>query len=149
MSKNINRIQKIIILFLVLMQTIPMSGITQNIAKPASVVKIKVYYFHTEERCPIDQSVELNTTAVMQGNFREKIKDGTIDFRIINTDDKTNAKLVSQFDINAQALYIVKVEKGKVIKTDLTKFAFDYGLSNPLKFKKGLKDEIDKNLGKY
>ena len=108
--------------------------------------KLKVYYFHTEERCPIDQSVEENTIKVMESNFQRQIKDGTIEFRIINTDDKTNTKLVSNFDINAQALYIVKIEKGKEIKIDLTKFAFDYGLSNPLKFKKGLKDEIGKNL---
>jgi hypothetical protein len=118
----------------------------QNTVKPAQQTKVKVYYFHPEERCPIDQSIEANTKNVMQSAFREKIKDGTIDFRIINTDDKANAKLVSGFDINAQALYLVKIVKGKETKLDMTKFAFDYGQSNPLKFKKGLKDEIEKNL---
>jgi len=39
-------------------------------------------------------------------------------------------------------LYIVKNENGKEIKTDLTEFAFSYGLSNPGKFKARLKDEI-------
>ena len=132
------------LLMMVLVSTISLTA--QNASKPAGTVKIKVFYFHPEERCPIDQSVEENTKKVMQLNFQEKIKNGTIDFRIVNTDDKANVKLVSTFDINAQALYIVKIEKGKEIKTDLTKFAFDFGLSNPLKFKKGLKDEIDKNL---
>ena len=134
------------LIFLALFQISMILVIAQNSSKPSSYHKLKVYYFHTEERCPIDQSVEDNTTKVMQSNFREKIKDGTIDFRIINTDDKANAKLLTGFEINAQALFIVKFEKGKEVKTDFTRFAFDYGLSNPLKFKKGLKDEIEKNL---
>ncbi len=120
--------------------------IAQNNSKLTAPNKVKVYYFHTEERCPIDQSVEENTKKLMQSTFQEKIKDGTIDFRIINTDDKANSKLVSNFEINAQALYVVRIEKGTETKNDLTKFAFDYGLSNPLKFKKGLKDEIEKML---
>jgi len=122
------------------------SAEAQKSTRPAGTTKLKVYYFHPDERCPIDQSVELNTKTVMETNFKKQVKEGTIDFRIINTDDKANAKLVAGFDINAQAIYIVKVMKGKEIKTDFTKFAFDFGLSNPMKFKKGLKDEIEKNL---
>lgn len=108
--------------------------------------KIRVYYFHTNERCPIDQSVEDNTKNVIGTHFKKQVTEGTIDFRIINTDDKKNEKLISGYEINAQALYVVKIEKGKEIKNDLTKFAFDNSLNNPLKFKKELKDEIAKSL---
>lgn len=138
--------KRTLILLLVL---ISVSGITlygQKTSKVSNAVKIKVYYFHPEERCPIDQSIEENTKKVIHSNFQDKVKSGVIDFRVINTDDKANAKLISNFDINAQALYLVKVDKGKEIKNDMTKFAFDFGLSNPMKFKKGLKDEIDKDL---
>ncbi|MDD4555614.1 MAG: hypothetical protein PHP04_15540, partial [Bacteroidales bacterium] len=64
----------------------------------------------------------------------------------VNTDDKSQAKLVSSFDINAQALWFVKQEKGKETKTDLTEFAFANGLSNVDKFKVGIRDEIAKAL---
>ena len=138
--------KKILVMLWALTQFSALFVVAQNSVKPATAAKIKVYYFHTDERCPIDQSVELNTKTVMETNFRQRVKDGTIDFRIINTDDKANAKIVAGFDINAQALYIVKVTNGRETKTDFTKFAFDFGLSNPLKFKKGLKDEIEKNL---
>ena len=138
--------KKIVIVTWALIQLFAMPNEAQNSPKSAATTKIKVYYFHPEERCPIDQSVEMNTRKVMESGFQQLVKDGTIDFRVINTDDKNNAKLVSGFDINAQALYIVKVMKGKGVKTDLTKFAFDFGLSNPMKFRKGLQDEIEKNL---
>ena len=83
---------------------------------------------------------------MMQSFFAKEIKAGTILFSVINTDDKSNAKITAKFDINAQALYIVKLEKDKEIQKDLTRFAFDYGQSNPGKFKSGLKDEIEKAL---
>ena len=108
--------------------------------------KVEVYYFHPSERCPIDQSIEENTIKLMNSAFSKEIKDGTIKFQIINTDDKSQAKTVARFDINAQGLFVVKIINGKEMQNDLTHFAFDYGLSNPERFKIGLKDEIGKAL---
>ena len=112
----------------------------------ASNPRVEVFYFHPNERCPIDQSIEENTIKLMNSAFAREIKDGTIKFQIINTDDKSQAKTVSKFDINAQALYVVKLKNGKEIKNDLTHFAFTYGQSNPERFKDELKAEIDKAL---
>jgi len=113
-------------------------------AKPATTSKapVTVCYFHPTERCPIDQSIEENTRKLMQSDFAKNIKDGTVKLLVLNTDDKANAKMVARFSINAQALYLVKTEKGKEVKIDLTEFAFSYGLSNPVKFRSRLKDEI-------
>jgi hypothetical protein len=108
--------------------------------------RVQVYYFHPGDRCPIDQSIEANTIKVMQTDFAREVKEGTILFRVVDTDEKSNAGLVSKFDINAQALYIVKNDKGKEVQKDLTRFAFDYGQSNPGKFKAGLIEEINKAL---
>jgi len=118
----------------------------QNKVKASSTVKVEVYYFHPTDRCPIDQSIEANTKTVMQSFFPKETGNGTITFRVINTDDKADAKVIAKFNINAQALYIVKLEKGKEIQKDLTRFAFDYGQSNPGKFKADLKAEIEKAL---
>ncbi len=111
-----------------------------------STPKLEVYYFHPTERCPIDQSIEQNLLKLMQSSFAKEIKDGKIKFQVINTDDKSQAKTVARFDINAQALYIVSRKNGKEIKNDLTRFAFDYGQSNPDRFRSGLKVEIDNSL---
>ena len=118
----------------------------QNKTKEAASAKVEIYYFHPSERCPIDQSIEENTRQTMQTYFSKEMKYGTVRLQILNTDDKANAKIVSKFNINAQALYLVKLLNGKEIKTDLTSFAFDYGKSNPQKFKLRLKDEIQSAL---
>ncbi|MGA3013257.1 MAG: nitrophenyl compound nitroreductase subunit ArsF family protein [Bacteroidales bacterium] len=122
------------------------SGWSQTKGQGGNQLKVKVFYFHPSDRCPIDQSIEDNTKAVMQSYFLKETANGTILFKVMNTDDKANASVVSKFDINAQALYIVKVENGKETQKDLTRFAFDYGKSNPGKFKADLKAEIEKAL---
>ena len=138
--------KRIVLLFSLLMMFHVSFVTAQNKVKASSTVKVEVYYFHPTDRCPIDQSIEANTKTVMQSFFPKETRNGTITFRVINTDDKANAKVVAKFNINAQALYIVKMEKGKESQKDLTRFAFDYGQSNPGKFKAGLKAEIEKSL---
>jgi hypothetical protein len=118
----------------------------QNKGKTITSVKVELFYFHPTERCQIDLAIEENTRIIMQSYFTKEIKDGTIKFQVLNTDDKANAKTVAKFNINTQALYIVKHDKGKEIKNDLTDFAFSFGQSNPAKFKSRLEDEIDKAL---
>ena len=118
-------------------------GMAQKKVPVKSDPKVLVYYFHPNDRCPIDQSIEANTINVMKSFFSKETGNGTIDFKVINTDDNANAKITAKFDINAQAIYIVKLEKGKEIRKDLSRFAFDYGQSNPGKFKAGLKSEIE------
>jgi len=137
--------KKLLIFSLLILYAGLTGGFSQN--KPAAPKpRVEVYYFHPTERCPIDQSIEENTIKLMNGSFAKEIKDGTIKFQIINTDDKSQAKTVARFDINAQGLFVVKISNGKETQNDLTHFAFDYGMSNPERFKNGLKDEIGKAL---
>jgi hypothetical protein len=113
-------------------------------AKPAENVKAKaeLYYFHPSERCPIDQSIEEITRKLMQTDFGKPIREGLLKFQVINTDDPANAKTVSKFTINAQALYLVTFPGGKEKQNDLTEFAFSTAHSNPGKFKSVLKQDV-------
>jgi hypothetical protein len=118
----------------------------QQKQKPASTPKVEVFYFYPTERCPIDLTIEENVKATVQTWFSKEIKNGTMVLQMLNTDDNANAKIVARFDINAQALYIVKHDKGKETKTNLTEFAFSCSQNNPSKFKARLKEEIEKAL---
>ncbi|HPS63108.1 MAG TPA: nitrophenyl compound nitroreductase subunit ArsF family protein [Bacteroidales bacterium] len=120
----------------------------QKPGNPAKQPTVSVYYFHPTERCPIDQSIEETTRTLMRTDFSREIKEGTVDFRVINTDDKANQKLVSQFVMNAQALYVIKHNGGKETRNDLTEFAFSHCQGNPGKFKAELKQAVLKALQK-
>ena len=124
----------------------PFSLSAQNKAGSGIKPHVIVYYFHPSDRCPIDQAIEENSGKTVQSYFPAELKSGVLKFQVLNTDDAANAKVVSNFDINAQALYLVRIVQGKESKTDLTKFAFDFGKSNPGKFKSGLKEKIENAL---
>ena len=137
--------RKTILLFLFLIGFLPIVN-SQQKPKTPSTPKVEVYYFFPTERCPIDMTIEENVKATVQTWFSKEIKNGIMALEMLNTDDKANSKTVARFDINAQALYIVKHDKGKEIKTDLTDFAFSCSQNNPSKFKARLKEEIEKAL---
>lgn len=130
-----------ILLLLFIMALLPILN-AQNKSKTGTTPVVEVYYFHPTERCPVDQAIEENTRQTMQTYFANDIKSGKIKFQVLNTEDKANSKIISRFEINAQALYLVKVVNGKDVQTDLTAFAFDYGKSNPQMFRMRLRDEI-------
>lgn len=116
-------------------------------SKPAGQhPKAELYYFHPTERCPIDQAIEESTRQIVHTGFNQQIKDGTLKFKVINTDDKSMSPLVNRFEINAQALYLVTFPSGRELKNDLTEFAFSNAKNNPAKFKSGLKEELTKAL---
>jgi hypothetical protein len=118
----------------------------QDKGSASQPAKVTVYYFHPDERCPIDEAIEKNTKKVVQTDFAAELKSGKVKLMVVNTDDKANASLASKFDINTQALYIVGSTKGKETRIDMTTFAFDYGKSDPVKFMVRLKDEILKAI---
>jgi hypothetical protein len=134
---------KMIKLFCMLFMIIPWQAATAQTpgaAKPA--IKAEVYYFHPAERCPIDQSIEETTRKLMRAEFAQDIKNGTLKFMVINTDQKENEKVASRFEINSQALYVVSFANGKEVKKDLTEFAFSTCQSNNARFRAGLKEDI-------
>jgi hypothetical protein len=115
---------------------------SQSAVPAKKAAKLEIYYFHPTERCPIDQSIEETTRKMMQTDFAKEVRDGTIKFQVLNTDNKANATTVARFEMNAQALYLVTFLNGKEVKKDLTEFAFSNSQSNPGKFRAGLKEEI-------
>jgi len=126
-------------------------GMAVNAQKPtpAKVTpKLETYYFHTSERCPIDQAIEDHTRKLMQSEYAGEVKAGTIKFRVLNTDDKSNAGITGKFEINAQALYLVTFVNGKEVRNDLTEFAFSCAQNNPGKFIARMKAEINSAIGK-
>ncbi len=142
MGRNIS--QLLLLITLVIPGAIPVAGQKQDPARTHA--KAAVYYFHPAERCPIDQSIEETTRKLVKTEFAREIREGTLDFRVINTDDKANARIVSGFEMNAQALYVVRRRVSKEEKTDLTEMAFSTCQTNPARFKSELKQAILKAL---
>jgi phosphoribosylanthranilate isomerase len=85
---------------------------------PATVqtAGFEVIQFHSEHRCVTCVKIEKLTRATLVKTYPG------IPFRLINADDKKNAKIAEQFEATGTALFLYNAKTGK--KKNLTEFAF-------------------------
>lgn len=83
---------------------------------PVQTAGFEVIQFHSEHRCVTCVKIEKLTRATLAKTYP------AIPFRLINVDDKKNAKIAEQFEATGTALFLYNVKTGK--KKNLTEFAF-------------------------
>jgi hypothetical protein len=110
------------------------------------VTKVNVYYFHATRRCPTCLAIEENTKKTLENYFPAEMKNGSINFTVVNIDDPKNKIIAEKYEASGSALFLSQILPGKENKTDLTDFAFSYGRNNPEKFMAGIKDKITELL---
>lgn len=121
-------------------------GFCQNEQVNSQNTHIDVYYFHRTDRCMTCLSIEENTKSTLDTYFADELKNGTISFYSICYEGEEDQEKIEKFDVEAPALYLTKIKKGKESTKDLTDFAFDNSLHNADKFKSGLRDKINEML---
>ena len=97
-------------------------------------VAIEVIQFHSEHRCMTCLKIEKLTKATLAKHFTN------VPFKLINADDKANAKIAEQFEATGTALFLYNPTTGK--KKDLTDFAF-MKAGDEAKFEAELKKQIE------
>lgn len=111
--------------------------------KTSTQSKLEIYYFHSLKRCPTCISIEENTKKVLSAHFKKEVDAGIIKLHVLCCDDEKNKALVDKYGAYGSSL-ILQSKIGKMIKDDVTNFAFSYSKNNPDKFKSGLKEKIEK-----
>jgi len=77
---------------------------------------IQVIQFHSAHRCVTCLKIEKLTRTTLTASYR------AVPFRLVNVDDKNNAKMAEQFQASGTGLFLYNPKTGK--KKDLTDFAF-------------------------
>jgi len=108
--------------------------------------RIDVYYFHRTERCQTCLSIEENTKATLEAYFSDEVEDGTITFRSINFEGDADTDLIEKYSADGPSLFLTRVKNGKEKTKNLSDFAMENSLYNPDKFKRGLRDDLNKLL---
>ena len=85
----------------------------QDITTP---VPIQVIQFHATHRCETCLKIEKLARQILSDHF------AAIPFKLVNVDDRQNAKMAEEFEATGTALFLYNPKTGK--KKDLTKFAF-------------------------
>ena len=75
--------------------------------------KLVVYYFHGNMRCMTCRTIESYTKEAIQAGFPEALKDGRLEFRVVNVDEPDNEHFVQDYQIVTRSVVIAEFEGSK------------------------------------
>jgi len=88
-------------------------AIKQNVdLKPNRLV---AYYFHGNARCPSCLKIERYSFEAIQGKFSQQIKEGKIEWKVVNVDEGPNAHYIQEYKIFTKSLVLSQLKDGKQV----------------------------------
>jgi hypothetical protein len=78
--------------------------------KPVVGDRTIAYYFHGDVRCNTCEKIEAYTRDALFANFDEAIKNGRLDWRIVNTDKPENEHFVEDFQLTTRSVVLVDMD---------------------------------------
>ncbi len=128
------------VIFLCFILTMYFSGIAQSQKKgnaDQSTNKVEAFYFHNATRCVTCKAVEAEAKADLESLYGTQVT-----FQSLNLEDDATKPIAEKLQVSGQTLLIVKGDQ----KINLTNEGFLYARTNPAKFKKVIKEKVDKLL---
>lgn len=107
--------------------------------------KITVYYFHGKRRCPTCRKLEAYTREAVVKGFAEAVKNGKVEFRVVDMDEARNKDLVEDLKLYTKAVVIVETLNGKQLRWKNLEKIWDL-VVNQFAFVKYVQDEINAYL---
>ena len=117
----------------------------QRLLEPAAS-KVVVYYFHGTARCPTCRKFESFSSEALQRAFAEALKDGRLEWRMVNVEESGNEHFVSDYQLYSKSIVIVKIQDGKQIAWKNLKRIWEL-VRDKEAFMRYVKDEVSSYLG--
>lgn len=140
--------KKILMIFALIIGLTSCDNGTGNAANAKSPEKdrVEVVYFHGKQRCATCMAIEKNTKELLNSQFANELKNGSVVFRIVDISTPEGEKVADNYEVTWSSLFVNKWKDGKEIRNNLTDFGFGNARKNPAGFKKGLADKINQSL---
>ncbi len=128
---------------MLLIMLLPDQNIKAQVSESKSEEKdiIEVYYFHVTRRCMTCKTVEAETGKAINEYFPEKVKDGTIVYKVLNLEEGDNEKIAEGLGVSGQTLLVKHGDK----QVDITNKAF-MNASDPERLRRQVKAGIESVL---
>ena len=108
--------------------------------------KVIVYYFHGDMRCTNCINFEKYTAELMKTTFADAIKNGSMEWVVVNTDQRGNEHFMKDYQLYTKSVVVVDAKGGKQVKfKNLTGIWQTIG--DKAKFQDYVKGEIQAYLG--
>jgi len=74
---------------------------------------VRVYYFHTTQRCASCKKIEALSEEVVREGFAREIGAGALEWKSLNLDDAENRHFVEDYQLYTKSLVVVDLRGGK------------------------------------
>ena len=78
--------------------------------------KVIAYYFHTSFRCPSCRKIETWSREAIQTGFAPALKDGRLEWRMVNVEKPEHAHFVKDYQLYTKSLVLVAMHDGKQVR---------------------------------
>jgi hypothetical protein len=79
-------------------------------------IKIIAYYFHGTSRCVSCRKIEAYSDEAIKSGFTTELKDGVLEWRVVNVEEKENGHFVEDYKLYTKSLVLVEMKDGKQVK---------------------------------
>ena len=76
--------------------------------------RVVAMYFHRTERCPTCLKMGSYSEEAVKKGFTKQVKEGSVEFRYVDFQNKKNAALTKGYQISGPALVIANIKENKV-----------------------------------
>lgn len=124
----------------------PSPQATINEPSKSNEEHVEVLYLHTRKRCATCKAIEEATKEVINSDFAQQVKDGKVVFQIIDLNTSAGDKIADKYKVVGTSLLVNSCFKDKIVKNNLTSFAFSKALNSKTVFMDSLKIKINELL---
>jgi len=99
--------------------TSPQTGREPGAPPPASaenttaVDRVVAYYFHGNVRCTTCRTIESYAKEAIQTGFADALKDGRLEWRVVNVEESGNDHYVEDFQLTTRSVVLERLAEGK------------------------------------
>jgi len=91
----------------------PLQTAEGNPAQTKKPPKVIAYYFHATFRCITCRTIEAFSREAIEQGFAQALKDGKLDFRVVNVEERENRHFIQDYRLFTRSLILVKMRDGK------------------------------------
>jgi hypothetical protein len=73
-----------------------------------------VYYFHSNERCPKCQAIELQALQTVETSFAPQLADGVVVWKVVNYEAAATKPLAMKFEVHTPVVVLARIKNGEV-----------------------------------
>ena len=93
-------------------------------------------------------AIEKNAQEVVEAQFADELRNGTLIFRTIDISEPKNEAIAEKYEVTWSSLFISKWKAGKETYENLTEYAFANARTAPATFKNGVAEKVRTLLNK-